>query len=158
MENAHVESITSETREIRLNEPAFASLNEMRKWTLFFAILGIVGVAFMVIIGIVVMVVLPAFNQGMDAPYPTALLGTVYLILGAIYVLPILYLMQFSSRIKKALNFRDENILSDAFNALKLHFRTVGIITIVIISLYLVLFLGLLVFGAGLMSLSGLAV
>ena len=33
MENAHVESITSETREIRLNEPAFASLNEMRKWT-----------------------------------------------------------------------------------------------------------------------------
>ena len=93
MENAHVESITSETREIRLNEPAFASLNEMRKWTLFFAILGIVGVAFMVIIGIVVMVVLPAFNQGMDAPYPTALLGTVYLILGAIYVLPILYLI-----------------------------------------------------------------
>lgn len=156
MENAHVESIITENKEIRLNELAITSLNEIRKWTLFFGILGIVGVAFMAIIGVVAMFIIPSFNQGMNAPYPTAFLGIFYLILGVIYILPIIYLIQFSSKIKKALNFKDEDQLSYAFNALKFHFRTVGIIILVIISIYIIILFGMLIFGAGLMGLSGL--
>ena len=157
MENAHVESMVTENKEIRLNEVAYTSLNEIRKWTLFFRILGIVGVAFMAIIGVVVMILLPAFNQGMNAPYPTSFLGIIYLILSAIYILPIIYLMQFSSKIKKALIFRDEDQLSLAFTALKLHFRTVGIIMLVIITFYIIILFGMLIFGAGLLGLSGLS-
>jgi hypothetical protein len=85
------------------------------------------------------------------------MIGVVYLIFSAIYIMPVIYLLQFSSRIKSALVTRNSETLGLALKSLMLHFRTIGIITIVIISLYLIVLVGVMVMGAGIMGLSFMA-
>lgn len=141
---------------MHINEMSLISLSETRKWTLFFAILGIIGIVLMVVLAIVMMVLLPAMNQGIQMPVPAGVLGFVYLFIAAIYLMPVIYLLQFSSRIKAATTTRDSKILGQALRSLMLHFRTVGIITIIIIFLYILLMVGVMVLGAGLMGLGNM--
>ena len=156
MENLPIEPQLDDIPQLHINAISMASLSETRKWTLFFAILGIISIVIMVILAIVMMVVLPAVNQGMHMPVPTGILGIVYLIFTAIYLLPVVYLLQFSRKIKTALVSRDSGILGQALRSLMLHFRTVGIIMIAIIFLYILILVGVMVLGAGLMGLGNM--
>ncbi len=97
----------------------------------------------------VFIIVLPMMNEQNNMPFPPALLGFIYLIFSAIYILPVLFLMRFSSILRKAINSTDENLMGLALKNLALHFRTVGIITIVVISLYVMIIIGMLVLGMG---------
>lgn len=150
------ENQITDVHELNINSLSFSSLTETRKWALFFAILGIIGIALMLILAVAMMVILPSMNNGLNTPMPTSIFGAVYLIFAAIYIMPIVYLLQFSSKIKTALATRNSETLGLAMKSLMLHFRTVGIITIVIISLYLLILVGVLVMGAGLMGLANM--
>ena len=156
MENLPIEPQLDDIPEFRINAKTIASLTETRRWTLFFGILGIIGIVLMVLLAIAMVVVLPAMNQGMGMPMPTGVFGIVYLIFAAIYLMPVIYLLQFSSKIKTAMATRNSEILGQALRSLMLHFRTVGIIVIVFISLYSLLLVGMLVLGAGLMGLTNM--
>jgi tetrahydromethanopterin S-methyltransferase subunit F len=157
MENMQPEIQVNDVHVLNINSLAYSSLAETRKWTLFFAILGIIGIALLLIMAVVMMIVLPAINAGMHTPVPLGMIGVVYLIFSAIYIMPVIYLLQFSSRIKSALVTRNSETLGLALKSLMLHFRTIGIITIVIISLYLIVLVGVMVMGAGIMGLSFMA-
>ncbi|PKO97595.1 MAG: hypothetical protein CVU14_10505, partial [Bacteroidetes bacterium HGW-Bacteroidetes-9] len=138
------------TREpIRLNETAIKSLTETRKWTAFFAILGIIFIVLMIIVAVVFIIVLPMMNEQNNMPFPPALFGFIYLIFSAIYILPVIFLMRFTSILRKAITSTDESLMGLAMKNLALHFRTVGIITIAVISLYVMLIIGMLVLGMG---------
>jgi len=138
---------------------ATRSLNELRKWTTFFGILALVGLFFMAVITVVMMVVIPKINDGFDMPlpYPLPMLGLMYLITIAIYILPLIYLFRFSKFMHLALKSSDNGLLSQALRNLMLHFRTVGILTIVFISLYLLMLVVLLSAGAFITGLPELA-
>lgn len=157
MENLPIEPQLDDMPELSINAMSFASLSEARRWTLFFAILGIINIVLMVVLAIFMMVVLPAINQGLHMPLPTGILGIVYLIIAAIILLPVIYLLQFSSKIKAALTTRDSETLGHALRSLMLHFRTVGIITIVIIFFYILILVGVMVLGAGILGLANMA-
>lgn len=156
MENMQPENQTTDVHEMNINSVSYASLSEVRKWTLFFAILGFVGIAILLIMAVVMMVVLPAINAGMPTPLPMGLIGIVYLIFSAICILPVIYLLQFSNRLRTALVTRNSETLGLALKSLMLHFRTIGIITIVIISLYLLILVGVMVMGVGLFGLANM--
>lgn len=159
MENIPVEPQLDDIPKMHINAMSAASLSETRRWTLFFAVLGIIGIVLMVLLAIVMMAVLPRMNEGMGMPMPLPMgvFGFVYLVIAAIYLLPVIYLLQFSRKIKTALTTRDSDILGQALRSLMLHFRTVGIIMIVFIFLYILVIVGMMVLGAGLMGLSNLA-
>lgn len=163
MENLPIESQLDDIPQLHINAMSMASLSETRRWTLFFAVLGIIGIVLMVILAIFMMMVLPGIlNQRMGMvptamPMPTGVFGFVNLIFAAIYLLPVIYLLQFSRKIKIALSTRDSGILGKALRSLMLHFRTVGIIMIVIIFLNILFFVGMMVLGIGLLGLSNLA-
>jgi uncharacterized oligopeptide transporter (OPT) family protein len=74
--------------------------------------------------------------------------GTFLSILGFIGIGLMVLLALFigsSTRMKPALEYRNENDLSAAFGYLKSVFRFMGIMSIVILSLYVLLFIGLIV-------------
>lgn len=151
MENQefNVSELNISQEPIRLNELAITSLTETRKWTNFFAILGIIGIGLMVLFAFIMLLVLPMINADSAMPFPPALFGIVYLVLGAIYILPVIFLLRFSSLLRKAIHSTDENLMGLALKNLALHFRTVGILTIAIISLYVIFIIGMLVLGMG---------
>lgn len=130
-------------------------LKEISSWATFFAILGFVGVGLMALVAILIVVVVPLIptdGSNSFAMYPTTLIGGVYLVIAVVYFFPVLYLFRFATKMKSAL--LDSNILKvdDAFINMKSHFRYMGIMTIVIISLYILAAIIVVIMG-GLTSL-----
>ncbi|MFH1119216.1 MAG: hypothetical protein V1775_05290 [Bacteroidota bacterium] len=137
---------------IRLNEEAIKALNETRKWTTFFGILGIIIIVIMLLAAGIMTFVLPALNEGNDLGFPPVIMGLFYLLFSGIYLLPVLYLMRFGSILRKALAMSHEQLMGQALKNLTLHFRTVGIITIILISLYIILIIAMVIFGMGMFT------
>jgi hypothetical protein len=55
----------------------------------------------------------------------------------AIYIFPLYYLHQFSVKLKKALTSKDDEVLANAFEMLKSHYKFVGVFTIIMLSIYI---------------------
>ena len=60
-----------------------------------------------------------------------------YIIMIAIYIFPLYYLHQFSVKLKKALTSKDDEVLANAFEMLKSHYKFVGVFTIIMLSIYI---------------------
>lgn len=148
MENNEL-SQSEPTEPIRLNDESVRSLTETRKWTTFFGILGIIAVAILLLAALIMTFVLPVLNEGGDMGFSPVLMGLIYVVICGLYILPVLYLMRFGSALKKALVMKDDQLMGIALKNLNLHFRTVGIITIVFISLYILMIIAMIVFGMG---------
>lgn len=134
---------------MNLSEKTKHSLNETRKWTSFLSILGFVFIGLIVVGGFSIGTIMSAFSDE-SLPFPGYTLGFVYLIIGAIYFFPIYYLFKFSTHMKEALLHNTEESIEDAFVNLKSHYKFVGIITIVILSMYLLFGIGFAIFGLAL--------
>jgi hypothetical protein len=134
-------------------------LNETARWARFLAIVGII----LLLLAIVGMVTGMTFLSNtsrfelngrqvdeMNKSLRIAtLIGSVIMI--AILFFPLLFLLQFSSRMKRALAANDQELLNDAFLNLKKYFRYIGVVMIVIISIYAIVFL-LAIMGSALTS------
>lgn len=124
---------------MELTSQAIASLNETRKWTMFLSILGFVfiGLLVLVMIGSLFMtslIPIPGFGAG-----PVMAFG--FLIVIAIYFFPIYFLFQFSSFAKKAIATKNPSDLEQAMGYLRSHYRFMGILTIVLLAIYIIIFL-----------------
>ncbi len=69
------------------------------------------------------------------------MMAVIYIILAAIYFFPCLFLLRFSNKMKTALQTDDQAMLTGSFQNLKVMFRFVGILTIIIIAFYLLAFI-----------------
>lgn len=117
---------------------------ETANWALFFAVLMFLAYGFVAL----AMLLAGAAGGGVG------IVGAVFVI--SIYTLvlfmPAWYYYKFSSQSKQAMNTDDSALLDEAFANLSRFYRFVGILTIVILSLYALIFL---VFGAAILSNSG---
>ncbi|WP_333809683.1 DUF5362 family protein [Flavobacterium sp.] len=131
---------------LELNQLAKDALREGAKWTFFLAIMGFIGIGFMVLAGIFMTITLSAIPDQMgDLGFFGAMknfMSLFYLLMAVLYFFPIYYLYKYSSKIKTALQFNDTNLLADAFVNLKAHHKFLGISVIVILSLYLLIIVG----------------
>lgn len=128
-------------------------LTIIRKWTFFFAVLGIIGIGLMLLAGIAVGAasslggIAGGMNQGVSG-----VLVLVYVIFAALYVMPVIYLFKFSDKMKQALELSDQFSLSAAFLNLKSHFKYVGIVAICVMALYIIVIIAAIGMGvSGLM-------
>lgn len=138
-----------------LNEQAVAALRESAKWCLFLSILGFVGIAFMIMGGLFMSVDMsaipenPAFGGGMNPLGAIkAYFGIMYIVIAVLYFFPIYYLYKYAAGTKRALESSNSDVLTDALVNLKSHHKFLGITAIVIISLYIVIIIGVIVFAA----------
>lgn len=138
-----------------LNDQAVAALRESAKWCLFLSILGFIGIAFMILGGLFMSAAMsvipdnPAMGGGMN-PFGAikAYIGIMYIVIAALYFFPIYYLYKYATGTKRALESSNSEVLSDALVNLKSHHKFLGITAIVVISLYIVIIIGGLIFFA----------
>lgn len=146
---------------LEINNEIGQHLNNAGKWTKFLSILGFVAMGFMVMGGIVLSIVMMFIPSGETAnmPFPTFLLGLTYVIIGAVYFFPLLYLFRFSNSIHQALRLKNQNQLTSAFFNLKKHYKFIGILMIVFLGLYILIFAIVIIAGlfSGIANMPGIA-
>ena len=119
-----------EENNLEVSESVKSSLDTMVYWSKFLAIIGYVGVAFMVLAGVIVFFL----------PDEMGFLGFIYLIIAVIYYYPASYLYKFATNTRHALNSNIQNGLNDGLSNLASLFKFYGVMTIVVISLYALIF------------------
>ena len=130
-----------EKNEIVLDKKSLTYLTETRKWTMFFAVLGFIFIGLMVLGALFLMVFGMAghgFGSNRGAMVGGAM-SIVYLLFGFLYFFPIYYLLKFSVNMKKAIEQNEHKDFAVAFEYLKSHYKFIGILTIVILSLYILI-------------------
>jgi len=138
----------NQSNEMKLNESAIAFLRESAKWSMFLAILGFIGIAFMVIMGLFMGTILSSFSQmggGMNnSPFTMmpGLMAGFYIVIAVLYFFPIYYLFKYAQNTKIALQSANSDLLADALGYLKSHHKFLGIMMIVMISLYILIIIG----------------
>ena len=122
-----------------------AHLWEAAKWAKFLAIVGFVVCGLIVIVGIF----FGSFLSMMSGVYSDeyrgstaltsgmgAFMAIFYAGLAVLFFFPYLFLFRFANHMKSALNTNDQHTLNSSFQNLKIMFRYVGILTIVLLSFY----------------------
>jgi len=144
---------------IDLNEEIKDYMLETSKWAKFLSILGFIGIGIFALIGLYTL----SGNSYMGNSYgydrsedyyryynygrPPQTSGInlfsflIYIGVCILYFFPIYYLFQFSTKIRNAIDFNSQESLVDGFRYLKSHYKYIGIVTIVILSLYVLIFI-----------------
>lgn len=142
----------TQLEQLTLNSNSKSFLREISKWTFFFAILGFLSSAFLIIAAILIVTIyasmFEALGQQQGIPFLGFLGAAIYAVSGILYVIPIWYLFQFSRKMKLAIATKNDDTLADAFMMLKSHFKFIGVFTIIVISLYVLLIVFSLVVGS----------
>src|ERR1700743_775698 len=117
-------------------------LREAGKWAGFLGIVGFILCGLFLILALFIGTLFSTLGQ-LSPAYAEmpAYVGTIYavflVLIDVMYFFFALYLYQFSVRIKKGIVFTDQFYLTQALGKLKSFFKLAGILTIVIIALYI---------------------
>ena len=133
-----------------IDQSSRTHLWEAAKWAKFLAIVGFIMCGILAIVGIFAGSVFSSMSSTYDeyGTGPSAfgsgfgvLMILLYVGIAIVYFFPCLFLLRFANHMKTALNTDDQVTLNSSFQNLKIMFRYVGIVTIIIISFYLLAFL-----------------
>ena len=125
--------------DLQVDAPSSSYLSETAKWSRFLAIAGFLICGLFVIMGVVVAVALSGESNTTFGLYGTGLgvgVAMIYIIMGALFFFPCMYLLRFSTRMLTALRSNDQNSLVSGFANLKSCFKFVGILTIVMLAFW----------------------
>jgi formate hydrogenlyase subunit 3/multisubunit Na+/H+ antiporter MnhD subunit len=129
-------------RKIEIDQETLNDLNTTRKWTMFLAILGFIGIGFMVIIGLFAGVFLSVFNTDqVPLGFPEWLIFVVILAFAVLYFFPVLFLFRFSRHTSNAVKTLDKQELSKAIRNLRAYYVYIGILVIVVLVIYVIAFI-----------------
>src|SRR3954463_5179965 len=132
--------------ELQVDQQSIGYLSETARWAKFLSIVGFVVCGFIVIFALFfgsIMSVISKMGSGSDSFSSSTLaignyaFSIVYIIIALLYFFPCLYLFNFSSKMQTALRNNDQINLNAALGNLKSCFKFVGILTIVVLSFYL---------------------
>ncbi len=145
---------STENRKIEIEQGTLNYLNSIRKWAMFFAILGFIFLGLMIIIGIAAGTFLSAFKSS-DAvsAVPESLFIVIIVALALIYFFPVLFLFRFSKHTAIAVQTLAKEELHKAFKNLKAYFVYIGVLVIIALTIYVI---ALIVAGTSMAFLKGL--
>ncbi len=124
--------------------------SEAAKWGKFLSIIGFIFCGLMVLLGIFAGSTLAALG-GSEA---VSMIGggfftAFYIIIAIIWVMPFVYLYNFSSKMQVAIRNNDQQTLNHSIKNLKSLFKFLGIFTIIMLSLYALIFIFGIAAGIG---------
>jgi hypothetical protein len=134
--------------ELSLDQESIDHLTETAKWGKFLAVIGFVFCGLIVISAFVFGAIfassafskVPGYSNeaGFFGLLGGSMFAGVYIIAAAIYFFPCLFLYNFSVRLRSALRTNDQVKLNQALKNQKMLYRFVGIMTIIVVSMYAV--------------------
>jgi hypothetical protein len=146
--------IPVESQKIELGTDTLKHLNTARKWAMFLAIISFILVGLVSIIGLIAGTFLKTFSGGEKSlGVPDSLVYVPLIAMAVIYFFPVLFLFRFSKFSHKAILTYDKVMLHRAIKNLKYYFAYIGILIIVIFTLYIIV---LIVAGSSIAFLKGL--
>ena len=128
-----------------IDQSSRAHLSEAAKWAKFLAIVGFVMCGLIVVMAIFAGSFLAMMSNSYNDGYSSsarltggmgAFVAILYIGIAILFFFPYLFLFRFATRMKSALNINDQLTLNTSFQNLKIMFRYVGILTIVMLSFY----------------------
>ena len=130
-----------EEKDLQLLEESKLYVSSMGKWMKFFAVLGCIGIAFLVLCTIFMMAVganIPLFDGVMSLKW----FSLIYIVLAAIYIWPIMYLFRASAAAKQAVEYNDNVQMTEFLKNNKSFWKYCGILTIVLFCVYILVIIG----------------
>ncbi|MBY0486791.1 MAG: hypothetical protein K2P85_06355 [Flavobacteriaceae bacterium] len=136
-------------KNLELNEQAIDALRVSAKWSMFLAIMGFVGIVFMIFGAIFMSSVMSMIPQT-PGPFGNlrGFISIFYIAMAALYFAPIYYLYKYASDMKNALLSSSSDLVATALGYLKSHHKYLGVSIIILISLYFLMVVGMIVFFA----------
>jgi hypothetical protein len=136
--------------DLQLDQSSVNYLSETARWTRLLAIVGFVYCGLMVIIGLFFGSMIPRMMSGMngmngDTAALTAMgggfFGFFFILAALILFFPAYYLYNFSTKMRRALHNNDQAVLTDSLKNLKSFFKFYGIVVIIVLSFYALVFI-----------------
>ncbi|MEI6947293.1 DUF5362 family protein [Paraflavisolibacter sp. H34] len=131
-----------------------AHLVETSKWARFLAIVGLALSVLMVVAALFFMFSSTGQTPAEGEYGNTSLLQNVgayalipILFYALVTVFPLVFLLRFANKMRAALSGNDQRVLNESFHNLKACFRYLGIVTIIVLALYILAFV-LGIFGS----------
>lgn len=133
--------------EFGIDEMSRIHLAESAKWAKFLSIVGFIMCGIIVILSFFAGTIFSAsMNQDNDYTDGAGFAGLgiimtiFYLAIGVLYFFPCLFLFRFANQMTAALDTNEQITLNKSLQNLKRMFRYMGILTIIVISLYILAF------------------
>lgn len=130
-------------KKLEFNNKNMGFLKEIARWTKFLSVVGFVGIGLMVVVGIFGGTMLSTANayggvagRGMSPIFFTIM----YLLMAGLYFMPVRYMWLFSSKMDAGLKSKIQSEVDAALENLKSHFKYIGIMMIVVLSIYALIF------------------
>lgn len=126
---------------IRLQREMEQYVHSTGRWYKFFAIVGIVGAAFMLMAGVMMILAGSLFTDALSEagyPFPAWILGIVYLACTAIEVFVIIFLFRAARAAREATGFNNNEAAVRFMRYTKKFWKFYGIVTIVMLALCIV--------------------
>ena len=123
--------------DLNIDETSNGYLTETAKWARFLAIVGFISCGLMIILGLFMGTFMGAAmaSSGLGAQ-SGILFSVIYIAFAGLFVFPCLYLFKFSKSMQVAMSAGDSFQLVEGLKNLKSCFKFMGILTIVILSIY----------------------
>jgi hypothetical protein len=148
MENQEIQKTSSQDDpQLFVDEKSRKFLDETRKWTKFLSILGFIFIGLIVLMGLILTLAGSLFGTFLGG-FERIVILLVYILIGGLYFFPIYYLMKFSINMKNAIQQGKQQEFTSAFEFLKSHYKFIGILTIVALSLYVLIGIIAVIAGA----------
>lgn len=144
--------------ELQITPVAQGFLKEIAKWATFLSIMGFIFIGFLVLGALAMFAMGSAMgantggmggSMGMIGMLGGATVGAIYLVIALLYFFPVMYLFKFASNAKKALSSNNTDQLTTSIENLKSHYKFMGILTIIGIVFYFIIFIVAIVAGVG---------
>jgi hypothetical protein len=127
---------------------------EIARWARFIGIVGFIGIGLMVILGFYLGAAMNAVSRpefGEVSPMGGmggGLFTFIYILMAALYFFPVYYLYKGAIGLRDGIRNGDISTLEDGFKNLKSHYKFIGILLIIVLSIYALIFVGALLVAA----------
>lgn len=138
-ENSKISTVLSSNEIPQFTPEAAAFLLKAAKWGKFLAILGFIVTGLLIVAGILMNFVLNTVTDEaipLNLPFSPVVLSFIYILIAAIYIIPVISLNSFCNNAIKAINQSNTEKLTTSFRSLKNLFVFIGVSTTVILVLY----------------------
>ena len=136
----------TQLEQLTVTKASKSYLSEIATWARFFAILGFIFIGLLLVFAFFAVPIFGTVTKSQSGVPDD--LGSIMLVtnvlIAFVYFFPLYYLLQFSKKIKKALKTKNDQMLAKAFQMLKSHYKFIGVLTIITISLYFLFFISAL--------------
>lgn len=134
-----MEQTSSNLFELQIDHQSNAYLKETAKWAKFLAIIGFIGCALIILMGVFAGSLMATTFGEMGGGFGGSfgvVMAIVYILFALLAFFPYLYLFRFANQMQVALRNNDQAALTTSFGNLKSCFKFVGILTIIVLAFY----------------------